>query len=139
MDPITSAIVAALSAGVTAGLTDTAKKLISDLYSSIKEMIQKKHGKDNKAIKAINDLENKSDFAPYQVSLQQRVSELKLDQDSELINLATKLLSAIQQSENKGNPQTNQNIYGNGNAVAGTGGTATINIQQPKSRRRKAR
>lgn len=139
MDPITSAIIAALAAGVTAGLTDTAKKLISDLYNSIKEKIQQKHGKDSKAIKAINDLENEPDFVPYQTGLQQRINELKLDQDLELISLATKLLSAIQQSQSKANLQTIQNVYGNGNAVAGTGGTATINIQQSKSRRRKAR
>lgn len=139
MDPITSAIIAALVAGVTAGLTDTAKKLISDLYNSIKEKIQQKHGEDSKAIKAINDLENEPDFAPYQTGLQQRVSELKLDKDPELISLATKLLSEIQQSESKANLQTIQNVYGNGNAVAGSGGTATINVQQPKPRRRKAR
>lgn len=139
MDPITSAIIAALAAGVTAGLTDTAKKLVSDLYNSIKEKIQQKHGKDSKAIKAINDLENEPDFTPYQNGLQQRVSELKLDKDPELISLATKLLSEIQQSESKANLQTIQNVYGNGNAVAGNGGTATINVQQSKPRRRKAR
>ncbi|KXK10768.1 MAG: hypothetical protein UZ14_CFX002003155 [Chloroflexi bacterium OLB14] len=139
MDPITSAIIAALAAGVTAGLTDTAKKLISDLYNTIKEKIGKKHGKDSKAIKAINDLESEPDFAPYQSGLQQRVNELKLDKDSELISLATKLLSIIQESQSKANLQTIQNVYGNGNAVAGTGGTATINVQQTKPRRRKTR
>jgi hypothetical protein len=139
MDPITSAIIAALVAGITAGLTDTAKKLISDLYNSIKEKIQQKHGKDSKAIKAINDLENEPEFAPYQTGLQQRVSELKLDKDPELISLATKLLSTIQQSQSKTKNQTIQNVYGNRNAVAGTGGTATINVQQPKPRRRKTR
>jgi len=138
MDPITSAIIAALAAGVTAGLTDTAKKLISDLYNSIKEKIKQKDGKDSKAIKAIKDLESEPDFAPYQSGLQHRVNELKLDKDPELISLATKLLSAIEQSQSKANLQTIQNVYGNGNVVAGTGGTATINIQQPKSQRRKS-
>lgn len=140
MDPITSAIIAALAAGATAGLTDTAKKLIADLYNSIKEKIQQKHGKDSKAVKAINDLENEPEFVPYQTGLQQRINELKIDQDSELVSLATNLLSAIQQTQNKTSLQTIQNVYGNGNAVAGSGGTATINIQhQPKSRRRKAK
>lgn len=138
MDPITSAIIAALVAGTTVGLTDTAKKLIADLYNSIKEKIQQKHGKDSKAIKAIKDLENEPDFVPYQTGLQQRINELKIDQDSELISLATNLLSAIRQTPNKTNLQTTQYIYGKNNAVSGSGGTSTINIEnQPKSRRRK--
>lgn len=138
MDPITSAIIAALAVGATAGLTDTAKKLIADLYNSLKEKIQQKCGKDSKAIKAINDLENEPDFIPYQAGLKQRINELKIDKDPELVSLSTKLLSIVQQTQNNTSLKTTQNIYGNGNAVAGSGGTANINIQQPKSRRRKA-
>ena len=140
MDTITSAIIAALAAGTTVGLTDTAKKLIADLYNLIKEKIQQKHGKDNKATKAINNLENEPNFVPYQTGLQQRINELKIDRDLELIGIATNLLSAIPHAPNSTNLQTNQNIYGNGNAVAGSRGTATINNIEPKSKtqRRKA-
>jgi hypothetical protein len=139
MDPITSAIVAALAAGATVGLTDTAKKLIADLYNSIKKKIQQKHGKDSKPVKAINDLENEPNFVPYQAGLQQRINELEIDKDPELVSLAINLLSVIQQTQNNTSLQTIQNIYGNGNAVAGSGGTANINIQrQSKSQRRKS-
>jgi hypothetical protein len=140
MDPITSAIITALTAGITAGLTDTAKKLIVDLYNSLKEKIKQKHGKDNKATKAISDLENEPGFTPYQAGLQKRINELKIDKDPELISLATNLLSVVQQTQNNASLQTTQNIYGNDNAVAGSGGTATINIQsQSKSKRRKTK
>ncbi len=140
MDPITSAIIAALTAGATAGLTDTIKKLIADLYSSIKEKIQQKHGKKSKVAKAINDLEGEPEFAPYQAGLQQRINESGIDRDHELVGLATKLLSVIQQTQNGATQQTIQNVYGNGNAVAGTGGIATINTQhQPESQRRKTK
>lgn len=139
MDPITSAIIAALVAGTTAGLADTAKKLIADLYNSIKEKIQQKHGKESKAVKAINELETEPDFVPYQAGLQQRINELKIDKDPELVSLAENLLSVIQQTENNTSLQTIQNIYGNGNAVSGSGGTSNINIQrQSKSQRRKS-
>ncbi len=39
MDPITAAIVAALTLGVTSGLTETSKKAISDGYESIKGLL----------------------------------------------------------------------------------------------------
>ncbi len=140
MEPITSALIAALAAGITAGLTDTGKQAIGDLYNSIKEKIRQKHGKDNKVIKAITILESEPNFLPYQAGLEQQISELEIDKDSEILNIATSLLSAIQEAQSKTNIQTVQNIYGANNAVAGTGGTATINIQsQPKSRRRKAK
>jgi hypothetical protein len=44
MDPITTAIIAALSAGTIAGLTDTAKAAVNDSYSKLKGLLTKKHG-----------------------------------------------------------------------------------------------
>lgn len=137
MDLITSAIIAALTAGLATGLTDTTKQIISDLYNSIKQKIKQTYGTDSKVIKAITDLEAEPSFAPYKTGLQQRIIELKIESDSELLSLARELLSAINSSKNTESIQTVQNIYGDGNAVAGTGGTATINFQQSKPQRRK--
>ena len=137
MDLITSAIIAALTAGLAAGLADTTKQIISDLYNSIKKRIEQRYGTDSKVIKAITDLEAEPTFAPYKTGLQQRITELKIESDPELISLAQELLSAISSSKNKENMRTVQNIYGDGNAVAGSGGTATVNFQQSKPKRRK--
>lgn len=129
MDPITSAIIAALTAGATGGLTDTTKKLIADLYGSIKERIQQKHGKESKVAKAINDLESEPGFVPYQAGLHQRINESGIDRDPEIVGLANRLLSLIQQNQNGARQQNIQNVCGNGNVVAGPYGTA-INLQR---------
>jgi hypothetical protein len=44
MEPITTAIIAALTAGAASGLTEAAKKSISDAYSGLKTLIKKKFG-----------------------------------------------------------------------------------------------
>ena len=50
MDPITTAIVAALSAGTIAGLTDTAKTAVTDSYNKLKILLVKKHGEGSDAL-----------------------------------------------------------------------------------------
>jgi len=39
MDPITTAIVAALTLGATGGLTDTAKTAVSEAYQGVKVLL----------------------------------------------------------------------------------------------------
>jgi hypothetical protein len=49
MDPITNAIVAAVSAGIT----DIGKKVFGDAYQGFKDLIKSKFGPDNKVCTAI--------------------------------------------------------------------------------------
>ena len=59
MDPITTAIVAALSAGAISGITDTAKTAVNDGYNKLKSLLTKKHGAGSEVVQAINKLETK--------------------------------------------------------------------------------
>jgi hypothetical protein len=60
-DIVTSAIAAALSAGVAAVATDTAKSAIADAYEGLKSLIEKKFGHDSDVAGAIDKLEAKPD------------------------------------------------------------------------------
>jgi hypothetical protein len=42
MEPVTTAILAAIAAGATAGLTDTAKTAIGDAYAGLKALLRRK-------------------------------------------------------------------------------------------------
>jgi hypothetical protein len=64
MDPISSAIIAAVSAGATSGATNVAKKSIVDAYQGIKKVIQSKFGTENKVFKAITETGYALDASP---------------------------------------------------------------------------
>ena len=61
MDPITTALVAAATAGATAGLTDTAKAVIADAYTGLKALIKDAFGAGNSVAEAAERLETKPD------------------------------------------------------------------------------
>jgi hypothetical protein len=57
MDPITAAIVAALTAGAVSAVTKVGQEVIADAYSELKELLVKKFGSKSKVIKAMKELE----------------------------------------------------------------------------------
>ena len=44
MDPVTTAIVVALAAGATSGVTEAGRKAIADAYEALKTLLKKKFG-----------------------------------------------------------------------------------------------
>jgi len=96
MDPISAAIIAALAAGITAGLGEAAKKAISDAYAALKARIEKKPGKDSELAKAVAGLEAKPASEGRKATLQEEVQAAKADQDAELLALAKALIETIQ-------------------------------------------
>lgn len=95
MDPITTAIVAALAAGVTAGAVDVGKKAISDAYEGLKTVIKNKFGKQGKLAEAVANLESNPESPGRRMTLQEEVAEVQADQDDEILaavrNLEEKL------------------------------------------------
>ena len=57
MEPVTTAIMSAIAAGATMGLTDTANKAIADAYDSLKTLIRRKFGGDSNLVGAVAKLE----------------------------------------------------------------------------------
>lgn len=101
MDPITTAIVAALSEGV-AGMatqaTEVGKMMVKDTYDAIKKAIQKKFGDDSKVIKAVTELEKEPDFKPNRDALAGRIEQADAAADKDLLKLAEALMAALQKT-----------------------------------------
>ena len=136
MDPITLAIVAAVTGGVTSSAGKVAEKAIVDAYEGLKGLIKKKFGVAAKVPKAIDDLESEPDFKPFQEGLKQRVESSMLNKDMEIVKAAQELLTLLKaKPDGKQAIQNIQNVYGDYNAVAGPYGKATVNFGQipPKS------
>ncbi|HEY4035673.1 MAG TPA: hypothetical protein VGL94_17080 [Ktedonobacteraceae bacterium] len=92
MDPITSAIVAALSAGAISGITDTAKAAVNDGYNKLKGLLTKKHGDDSDVVQAIAQLEAKPESQGRKEMLQEEIMAVKAEQDEEIVAAAKQIL-----------------------------------------------
>ena len=131
MDPITTAIVAALSAGAISGLTETSKTAITDAYARLKTLLTKKFGGESEVVHAVSEVEAKPDSAGRQATLQEEVAAAKADQDQEVLHAVQALLQLLQASAEGG--QHVQRATGNYIAQADRGSSASVNIgRQPE-------
>ena len=74
MDPITTAILAALVMGVTAGAADVGKKAVVDAYDGLKAVIKTKFGAQSDLANSITNLENKRDSEGRKAMLEEEVA-----------------------------------------------------------------
>lgn len=130
MDTITMAIVAALTAGATSGLTEVAKATITDAYQSLKNVIKKKIGDKSDVITSIEVLEAKPQSVGRQQTLNEESVDAHLAQDHDILQAAQSLLKLIK-AEPSGERHVQQ-VTGNLNAVVQGSGNATVNVNQPE-------
>ena len=115
MDPVSTAIVTALSAGAAAGLTDTAKTAITDGYNKLKSLLTKKHGENSNIAQAIKMLEAMPESANCQGMVAEVISTAKAEQDDEILTAANQILILVksqQTSKGKFNIQNNGPVQG---------------------------
>jgi hypothetical protein len=130
MDPITTAIVAALAAGVTGGASELGKKAIVDSYIALKTLLKTKFGAASHMVKAVEDLEGTPDSKGRQQTLQEEVGKAHADQDVDIQQAAQELLTQLRAQP--GGEQHIQQAIGSYIAQADRGSSATVNVNQPK-------
>lgn len=131
MDPITAAIVAAVSAGAVSGLMEVSKTAITDAYRELKVLLIKKFGGESDVVHAVNEVEAKPNSVGRKATLQEEVAAVKADQDQEVLHAAQALLQLLQASTEEG--QHIQTATGNYIAQADRGSSASVNIgHQPE-------
>lgn len=126
MDPITTAILAALSAGAVSGLTEASKTAITDAYRTLKALLTKKFGGESDVLHAVGQVEAKPDSAGRKATLQEEVAAVKADQDQEVLHAAQALLQLLQASPE--GAQHIQTATGSYIAQADRGSSASVNI-----------
>lgn len=122
MDPITGAIIAA----ATAGVTELGKKAIVDAYNALKARIKDKYGADSKIVKAVDAAEEEPEFKPNQAALAGRVEQTNAAQDEELQKLAQELLDALQKSETGQQALSKYNIQATNSEIGVIGDNTKI-------------
>lgn len=117
MDPITTAIVAALAS--------LSKDVIKDSYKALKSALKQKFGSESDLIAAVENLEKKPNSEGRKATLQEEVDNAKVNDDPELLQLAQDLLDKL-----KKQPGGQQVIIQTISKVkyAATSGTGTASI-----------
>lgn len=133
MDPITTAIVSAVSAlaaGASKGITEASKAAMTEAYQKLKDLLTHKFGTQSKVVTAVADLEKEYDSKGRQLTLQEQIAKCRADQDQELVQMAQELLNQVQKQQ--GSEKHIQGISGNYNAQNIGSGSATVNVNHPK-------
>ena len=112
MDPITTAIVAALS--------KMAEPVIKDGYSALKNAIVTKFGNKSEVVEAVEKLEKTPDSQGRKLTLEEEIAAVKAHQDEEILKLAQTLQERID-SKSVGTQVIEQTVKGNQNVFSGSG------------------
>ncbi|EAM52138.1 hypothetical protein WH8501_16285 [Crocosphaera watsonii WH 8501] len=116
MDPITTAIIAALA--------DLSKQTIKDSYNALKEACKKKFSETSDLAKAVDNLENKPDSKGRQETLKEEIEAVNAHQDPEIIQLAQALLEKIKEQS-----PAQKNITMGNVTTKGEGNTTIANLK----------
>jgi hypothetical protein len=127
MDPITTAIMAAIASGVS----KVGEQAVVDAYAKLKDLLKKKFGAKSEVVKAVKGVEAKPDSAARKEVLKEEVAAVKADKDPEMLQAAQMLLKAIKAKP--GGDQIIQTAIGDQNIqISGDGNVVSVNT--PKSR-----
>lgn len=99
MDPVTAAIVTALSAGAVSGLTETSKMAITDAYAKLKNLLSERFGVRSSVVQAIEDLETRPASVGRKETLREEIIAVQADQDEDLLAAAQQVMSLIQSQQ----------------------------------------
>lgn len=126
MDPVSLALITAVSAGVTSTITDATKASLVASYMALKtRLLEKISSLHPKVPQALAELEASPTSQARQTVLVEEVVTAQISHDPELLDLAQALLQQIQQT-----PTGSQIIYHVQNSAVSNSGTATTyNIQ----------
>ena len=119
MDPITTAIITALSMVAKDVIPAAAK----DAYNGLKSLITKKFGGDSDLVEAVSELEAEPDAEEYQELLQEEVEAAELHKDDEIVKAVQALIDQMKDAPGmpEGGITVTQTVTGDKNIVAGTG------------------
>src|SRR3990170_1524733 len=102
MDPISTAIIAAVASGVT-------KEIAASAYLALKNLLLRKFGPESKVVQAVKDVEEDPESQSYKTVLQEQILKAKADEDAELLEVAQVLLEKIK-AEPSGSQSSQQAI-----------------------------
>ncbi len=129
MEPVSAAIIAAIAAGVTTGVGETATKAVVDAYQALKGLLRGRFGEKSRVAGAIDALEAQPKSEGRRTVFLEEVEASGAVADDEIIAAARTLLERLEKAP--AGEQHIQQATGNYIAQADRGGTAQVRVGQP--------
>jgi len=129
MEPVTTAILAAIAAGATAGVTDATKSVIGDAYAGLKSLFKSKFGGESKLVEAVEKLEADPASAGWKETVGKELAAAGANRDPELIAAAEAVLAKLDELP-VNERQHIQSAVGSYIAQADRGATATVSVNR---------
>ena len=123
MDPITTAIIAALPALAA----DVVSSAVKDAYSGLKALIGRKFGATSPVAKSVEDLEANPTSKGRAIVLSEQVEESRATSDTEIMAAVTKLVEALAKNQAAGTSSVRIKATMSG-GVAGVVGAQNVSI-----------
>jgi hypothetical protein len=130
MDPITTAIVAALGAIAGGAGHAVGGNVATDAYEKLKSTLERRFGNDSEVVKSVENLETRPDSPGRKQTLEEEVKASGADQDHEVRQAAQELLDRLRAQPS--GEQHIQNAVGNYIAQADRGSTAEVKVKHPE-------
>lgn len=128
MDPVTLAIIAAISAGLAKGAGEVAQSAVKDTYSGLKKLLARKFGHTSDVVQAVASAEAKPDSEARKSVLREEIEASGAATDPEVIAAARELLEGLAAGGGGTNVQQASGSY---IAQAAQGGNAEVHVAPP--------
>jgi hypothetical protein len=123
MDPVTVAIVAAVTAGAAKSAGQVAEQVLVDAYEGLKALLRRKFGDQSRVVRAVGDLEEEPESDAYKAVLKEQVGKTGAAEDPDVRKAAEALLAQVQQRPGGG--QIVQQVLHSTNVAQSAAGAAT--------------
>ena len=130
MDPITTAVVAALAAGAASGTSTVAEQAVSDAYTQFKKILARNFGKSSELVKSVEHLEENPASEGRKLQLSE-AAKAQAQTQPDVLQAAQALLDTIKTEQPNGE-RIVQQAYGNNIAQAEGGSTASVDVRYVK-------
>ncbi len=127
-DPVTAAVLAAISAMALTGGNEVAKRAVGDAYEALKGLLKRKLG-GGEAVEAVEKLEKSPDSAGRKQIVSEELAAAKVDDDAELVAAAEQVMIKVRELE-PGQRQHVMQAVGSYIAQADRGGIAKVTINR---------
>lgn len=144
MEPVTTAILAAITAGMVSAGGDVGKQALSDAYGATKQaiidsytglkaLLKRKFGEQSDVVQSVESLEADPQLDFKQAAVKHYLAKAKANEDADLQKAAEGLLTLLKQlPQGEQVVQTLQTAIGSNIAQAAGGSTATVTVHKPE-------